>query len=232
MSAATTALAEVQEAVARDRAVLLRALTVRCPVTVMVVGLEEDSGFRELVRRVPQQLARQSRFGKGFTKDRKGSNVWSWNPPTPERLEALAAHACGAFEDWAYRLFSEQDALSKPGNVLLFALLCKIRSRVQHRLAKILVAGCGSAEEPPATHDDFLFSGCYFAATGESEDRQAFVRGVFDKLPEEQNALVWTEAAYREDQRYQLLAQLGLLLDTGLLLGLIAMVVYKWFRFW
>ena len=30
-------------------------------------------------------------------------------------------------------------------------------------------------------HEPILFSGCYFAAAGESDDRQAFVKGVFDK---------------------------------------------------
>jgi hypothetical protein len=226
------AAGEIQQAVARDLGVLSSGLMVRCPATVMVTGLEEDSGFRELVRRVGHETAQWNRFGKGFASNRKGSHVWSWNAPTAERLEALAAHACGAFEDWVYTLFSEESALSKPGNILLFALLCKIRSRVQHRLAKILVGGYGVAQEQPAANEGFLFSGCYFAATGETEDRQAFVKGVFDKLPEEQNALEWAETAYREEQRYQLLAQWGLTLDTGLLLGIVAMVVYKWFRFW
>jgi hypothetical protein len=224
--------AEVQQAVARDLTVLSPGLMVRCPVTAMVVGLDEDGGFRELARRVPREMAERNRFGKGFAIDRKGSDVWAWNLPTAERLETLAAHACGTFEDWVYTLFSGKDALSKPGNVLLFALLCKIRSRVQHRLTKILASSYAIPKEQSPSSEGFLFSGCYFAATGESEDRQAFVKGVFDKLPEEQNALEWTETAYREDRRYQLLAQWGMVLDTGLLLGLIGMVVSKWFHFW
>ena len=58
----------------------------RCSVTALVTGIEEESGFRELVRRVGRDKARDSRFGKGFSED---------NEPLGERLEALAIHACG-----------------------------------------------------------------------------------------------------------------------------------------
>ena len=164
----------MQRALQKDLATVLDKLKVRCPVTAMVVGLEEESGFRELVRRVGRARAVGQRFGKGFS---------IGNPPLPERLEALAAHACGAFEDWVYTLFREKDALSKPGNTKLFGLLCKIRRNVQSRLANILVAGFAAGEAAGRPAENFLFSGCYFAATGDTEDRQAFVQGVFDKLP-------------------------------------------------
>ena len=65
-----------------------------------------------------------------------------------------------------------------------------------------------------ARSEALLFGGCYFAATGETEDRQAFVKAVLEKLPEQQEELQWTEAAYREDQRYQLAARFALAIDT------------------
>ena len=118
---------EVQRAVQRDTSTLLASLKARCPVTALVVGLEEESGFRELVRRVGRDRAVGQRFGKGFN---------LWNPPLPERLEAMTVHACGAFEDWVYTLFREKGSLSKPGNTSLFALLCKIRHNLQSRLVE------------------------------------------------------------------------------------------------
>ena len=214
---------EVQRAVKSDLATVAHGLKVRCPVTAMVVGLEEEAGFRELVRRVGRQRATGQRFGKGFA---------LWNPPTPQRLEALAAHACGSFEDWVYALFREKDALSKPGNTKLYALLCKIRRNVQSRLTNILVAGYATEKTADGPSESLRFGGCYFAATGETQDRQAFVKGVFEKLPQQQEDLQWTDEAYREDDKYQLLAQGGFAVDTVMLLGLVGLIVNRWFPFW
>jgi hypothetical protein len=215
---------EVGRAAKRDTAVLLRGLMVRCPVTALVAGMEEHPGFQELVRRVGHDRAAGQRFGKGFTLT---------NPPQPERLEALAAHACGAFEDWVYTLFREKGSLSKPGNTRLYSLLCKIRRDVQTRLANILAIGFGCESENGSQEESLFFGGCYFAATGETEDRQAFVRGVFDKLPEQQEELDWTGRAIGEEQKYQFLSNLCLGLDTVLLFGLAALIVNKWFyKFW
>jgi hypothetical protein len=211
---------EVQRAVQKDTSTVLAVLKARCPVTALVVGLEEESGFRELVRRVGRDRAVGQRFGKGFN---------LWNPPVPERLEAMAAHACGAFEDWVYTLFREKGSLAKPGNTSLFALLCKIRHNLQSRLVNILAIGYGHDADQDRRGESLLFGGCYFAATGETEDRQAFVKAVLEKLPEQQEELQWTEDAYREDQRYQLAARFALGIDTLLLAALVVMIVRKWF---
>jgi hypothetical protein len=212
---------EVQRAVKRDLSVVSRVLMVRCTATAVVVGLEEEGGFRELIRRVGRDRATGQRFGKGFSPG---------NPPTADRLEAFCAHACGAFEDWVYVLFREKGALSKPGNTKLYALLCKIRRTIQSRLANILVAGYGVDQDRPA--ESPMFGGCYFAAAGEAEDRQAFVKGAFDKLVEQQEELEWTDAAYRQDHGYHKLAQLALVVDTVSVLGLVVIVFHRWLRLW
>jgi hypothetical protein len=212
---------EIQRTLKRDLSTILRVCKVRCAVTALVVGIEEEAGFRELVRRVGRDRAAVQRFGKGFSVS---------NPPLPERLEALCAHACGAFEDWVYALFREKDALSKPGNVKLYSLLCNIRRNVQLRLGNILVAAFGSEPEHESQGEPLLFSGCYFAAAGETEDRQAFVKGVFDKLPEEQAELQWTEAGKAEDDKYERWAQVVSTLDFLALASLVAIIVWIFFR--
>jgi hypothetical protein len=214
---------EVSRAAKRDLAVLLRGLMVRCPVTALVVEMEEHNGFQELVRRVGRDRAAGQRFGKGFTLS---------NPPLPERLEALAAHSCGAFEDWVYTLFREKGSLSKPGNTRLYSLLCKIRRDVQTRLANILAVGFGHDADEDSQDGALYFGGCYFAAAGETEDRQAFVKGVFDKLPEQQEELQWTDRAMYEDQKYQLFSNVCLGIDTLLLVGLIVLIVHKFHPLW
>jgi len=211
---------QVQRAAQRDMVVLRNSLAMRCAVTALVVGLEEEDGFRELVRRVGRDRAVGQRFGKGMN---------LWNSPLSERLEALAAHACGAFEDWVYTLFREKGSLAKPGNTRLFALLCKIRHNLQTRLANILAIGFGYEESQERAERPMFFGGCYFAATGETEDRQAFVKAVLEKLPEQQEELEWTDAAYREDRRYQLFARMALTVDTALLAVLAVLIVRRWY---
>jgi hypothetical protein len=212
---------EIQRALKRDLATIVRVGKVRCPVTALVIGMEEEAGFRELVRRVGRDRSAAQRFGKGFSVS---------NPPLPERLEAVCAHACGAFEDWVYALFREKDSLSKPGNVKLYALLCTIRRNVQLRLGNILVGAFGADPEQAPQGEPLLFSGCYFAAAGETDDRQAFVKGVFDKLPDEQAELQWTEAGKREDAKYQRLSQFVSTLDFLVLASLVGIIVYLFVR--
>jgi hypothetical protein len=211
--------AALLHAVQRDLASLRNILMLRCPVTVMVTGLEHEPGFKELVRRVGRDRALAQRFGKGYALT---------NPPIDERLEALGIGACGAFEDWCYALFREKDALSKPGNTKLYMLLCKIRRDVQSRLADILMNGFGFDADKEPGDQALFFGGCYFAAAGDTEDRQAFVKAVFDKLPEQQEELEWMPQAIRQDQANQTFANVCLSISTVLLLVLAGVIISKW----
>jgi type VI protein secretion system component VasK len=212
---------EVQRALKADLKAVRRSLQLRCPVTMMVVGMENESGFRELVRRVGRERAAAQRFGKGFDKDQV------WNELTPERLEATCAHACGAFEDWVYALFKERGALSKEvGNKKLFALLCKVRRDLKDRLSNLLIAAHDLDQEQDQEKDTWLFGGNYFSATGDREDRQAFVAGVFEKLPEQQEEVEWTREALQRDRFYRLLGYYAIAFDIALAVGLAV------FTFW
>ena len=208
----------VQQAATRDMSTIVGAFKLRCAVNAVVVGLEDEPGFHELVRRVGRDRAMMQRFGKGFSVT---------NPPIPERLGPLCAHACGSFEDFVYMLFRERGSLSKPGNTKLYALLCKIRHQVQKRLENILVSAYGSDPDKDPNAEPMFFSGCYFAATGETEDRQAFVKGVLDKLPQEQGELQWTTEALRKDQSRQRSAQLIFAFDFLLLVSAVGMFIVK-----
>lgn len=193
----------------------------RAPVTVMVTGMEAESGFCELVRRVGSSKAKSNRFGKGF-------NVW--NPPTEENIDAFSSHACGAFEDWVYSLFKEHDSLSKPGNAKLYTLLCKIRSQMRVRLRSVLLHGFSfSRGDKEKSEFPLLFNGCYFAATGETPDRQAFVKNVFEKMIDLEEELEWMPDAVRQDDRFHQLAQVGMFVDAVLLVGIVGMLVWKFF---
>jgi hypothetical protein len=211
---------DIPAAMKSDLETIRQATKLRCPVTTLVTGMEQESGFGELVRRVGTSKAKANRFGKGFD---------VWNSPTAENIDAFSSHACGAFEDWVYNLFRERDGLNKPGNAKLYMLLCRIRSEVRARLRNILLHGLSFDPNDKDEQDrPLLFNGCYFAATGDTDDRQAFVRNVFEKMLDMEEELEWTPEAWQEENRYQRLAQLGLAIDGALVLGLIGMFVARY----
>ena len=174
----------------------------------------------------PRQAARRACGSESGTRSRSqirrypnGSKPWQ---SMPAGRSKTVSTACSA----------RRNALQKPGNSRLFALLCTIRRRIlQNRLGKILKQGYASDFDPHAPPGGLLFGGCYFAATGAGEDRRAFIKAVVDKLLEQQEELEWTPEMLREDARCQLFAQLALVFDTLLLAGLIGVVMYRiWWK--
>ena len=211
---------QLHRAIKNDLTTLRQTLQLRAPTIGMVTGMEEEAGFRELVRRVGRERAALQRFGHKFDVRRLA---------TREELTALCAHVCGAFEDWIYALFRERDALRHPGNTRLYGLLCKVRCHVATRLGDILSQGFGYDPQRQSDEDRTLFSGCYFAATGETTDRQAFVRGVLDKLVDENESVEWTDRALRDHRRYRRWASIGYVLVAVLLVGTVGAVLMRRF---
>jgi len=218
MQAEPTEVEELERAIKSDLLTVQRTLQVRCPVTSMIVGLDQERGFSELVRRVGPERAASQRFGQRYDvrclAERDG-------------LAAFCDHVCGTFEDWVHALFREQQALSRPGNTRLYGLLCKVRCNLKTRLTEILTGAFGYDSRELPNDDPFLFSGCYFAATGESPDRQAFVKGVIDKLVQEQDYVEWSQHAMAANRRSRWLAIGGFLCSSLLLLCLAVMVVFQ-----
>ena len=203
---------EIPDAVGNDLKTLRDTTRLIAPVLTLVTGMENDAGFTELVRRVGVDKSKGARFGKGFK---------VWNAPSADNLDSLSSQACGAFEDWVYSLFHDAGGLHKPGNGKLYAMLCNIRSRLLVRMRNILVNAYGAEQCA-----DSLFAGCYFASTGASADRQAFVEGVFKRISELENELTWTAEARNEDNRFKSLSQAAMLLNGLMLIGLVGLVLY------
>ncbi len=207
-------LEELQRAIRGDLETIRYAFQLKVPVSALVVGLEKERGFRELVARVGRERAMSQRFGRRF--DMRAA-------PYHEQMVALATHLCGVFEDWAYTLFREEQALTRPGNTRLYELLSKVRCAWKGRLGEILSGGFGCEGTQREEEDSSLFSGCYFAATGDTPDRQAFVKGVIEKLGEEQELIEWTSDALRANQLHKMSANLGMLVTIGLVVSLLLM---------
>lgn len=190
-------LSAIAQSARSDVETIQETLGVRSPVTAVLVGLEQDKGFAELVRRLQSGLLSRRLGGRFDLRSR----------PTPDELNTHSDRLCDAFEDWVYRLFSREDGLAaQRGNRKLYALTCKIRHELKPRLRIVLgqAFGCESSEKNADAEQDesFFFSGCYFAATGANTGQAAFVKGVLkDKLMDEQSKVQWTNEARRR-QRY------------------------------
>lgn len=210
--------AQLQVAAQKDLAVLREELMVRCGNTVLITDMESEEGFQELINRFGPQRSRDFRFGKG-------SELWS--PPDADRLSAISAHASGAFEDWIYILFQDVEALKRRYNSRLFMLLCKIRGQFSRSLADFIARGYGfdPATEPHLAYEQFLFGGCYFAATGNDPSRQAFVRSVLMKLIEQDGQLEWAPAARRHEQQYQFASNVAVLIGLASVIAIAAMLI-------
>ena len=216
LTAPDDTMRNVQHAIKSDLSSLQETLTLKAPTVAMFTGLEQDDGFRELVRRVGPVGASKQRFGHGMDVRSRA---------TADELKALAAHACGAFEDWAYTLFREDGALTRPGNTLLHSLLCTVRSQLKNPVAELLANGFGDSSGD--TDAETAFAGCYFAATGSSEDQQAFVRGVFDKMIDLQEDLEWTSQASKKNRNSRAILWTGVICCATLALSLVALIVSR-----
>jgi hypothetical protein len=208
---------QLQKTVRSDVACLQRELAVRCPVTALIVGMHQERGFRELVRRVGRERAAAQRFGRRFDVR---------IIPSADALAALCALSAGVFEDWIHTLFREAEALARPGNLRLYGLLCKVRSTLSSVLTDVLVGGFAFESPSKELPEPIPFSGCYFAATGEADDQQAFVRGVFEKLVEEQEEVEWTRDAVARNRRAQFIAAAAAVLAAGCLVAIIVRAVW------
>jgi type VI protein secretion system component VasK len=185
-------------------------LMLRCPTAVLVTRMDLDRGFEELTRRVGEERTIKQRFGKGFD---------LWRPQSDENVHSAVRLACASFEDWCYKLFKEPGALDRAGNRDLFALVCRMRGRVQQRLMHLLEACFArTAGDDPK----LLFAGCYFSTLS---GRPAFATAVVDKMIDQQEELEWTADALRSDARCRLWTKLVILAAVLFLTGV---AVTKW----
>lgn len=209
---------EMQRAIRSDLSTMQLELHSRFPVTALVVGMQNERGFREIIRRVGRERSLGQRFGRRFDMRLIA---------TADQMAALCIHVSGVFEDWIHTLFREAEALSRPGNTRLYSLLCKIRCNLAPVLKDVLSGGFGYDTQQKTLDEPIAFSGCYFAATGETEDQQAFVRGVFEKLGEEQEEVEWTRRAKKSNRRYQTFAVVATVVGSLLLVAIVATIVYR-----
>ncbi|MEL6109621.1 MAG: type VI secretion protein IcmF/TssM N-terminal domain-containing protein [Planctomycetota bacterium] len=206
-------LAAIAQSARNDVTALQTTLGVRSPVTALLVGLEREAGFVELVRRLGDDLLSRRLGGRFDLRSR----------PTPNELNTHSDRLCDAFEDWVHRLFSRDDGLEQQrGNRKLYSLTCRIRHELKPRLRIVLGQAFGCDSTADKNDESFFFSGCYFAGSGVETGQPAFVKGVLsDKLIEEQSKVQWSSETTKLNTLVRIIRFAGWLIAVTLFIALI-----------
>ncbi|MCI0704444.1 MAG: type VI secretion system protein, partial [Planctomycetia bacterium] len=219
-TAGTASEALAERTAAACRADLLAAeagLQVHCPAAAVICDAQDLPGFRDLVRGIPEPLARERLLGRSF-------------PLVPavsaeERPEVLFNGI-----DWvarnllpgvAYQRFgSEAEGNGErwsAANARLWMLLSELHAR---RSALVRLLGQGITDGRDRLP---LLAGAYLVGTGPAEQDQAFAAGVVQQLIGLQNNVGWTPAALAEERDYHRMTIIGygaslvLIIAVGLL---------------
>lgn len=207
----------VGRALGDDLSMLAKGMGMRAPVTVVVLGLEREQGFVELIRRMPAG-ERKSRLGQRFPIGVAASY---------DQLGTVASRACGMVEDLVTgRILRMAGVLAERDNAALVGLVSRLRGELAGRLAAILRRAF-SPPEGDSTAVTPLLSGCYLAACGATAEQTGFVRGVVEKSLDAQGDLEWTSQAEAEDQAAGRLATILAIISGVVLLGVAIALAWR-----
>ena len=206
----------VGQALGDDLVTAMATTGVRAPVVTLVLGLEREPGFVELIERM-SAAERSGRLGQRFP---------AGLVPSYDQLGSLASRACGMVEDLVMgRLFRAEGILAAARNDRLAMLLARLRSELAGRLTVVLRRALVAPDGETSERAPFV-AGCYLAACGEAASRRAFLRGVLDRLLDCQGDLEWTEQAVDADGRAGGVARV-LWVTSGLLVA-VAGIIGLW----
>ncbi len=200
-STASEAIAERTAAACRADLLAAEAgLQVHCPAVAVVCDAQDLPGFRDMLRGLPNQLARERLLGRSFPL-----------VPVEKRPEVLFNGV-----DWVARSLLPGVAYQRFGseaegngerwsvaNARLWALLCELHAR---RAALVRLLGQGITD---GSHRPPMLAGAYLAGTGPAEQDQAFAAGVVQQLIGLQNNVGWTPAALAEEKDYRRMIAIG-----------------------
>jgi len=207
----------IGRALGDDLTILAKGMGMRAPVTVVVLGLDREPGFVELIRRMPA-AERKSRLGQRFPIGIAASY---------DQLGTVASRACGMVEDLVTgRILRMAGVLAERDNAALVGLVSRLRGELAGRLAVILRRAF-SPPEGDLGADTPLLSGCYLAACGAKPEQTGFVRGVVEKTLDAQGDLEWTPRAEAEDQAAGRLALVLAIISGLVLLGVAIAVAWR-----
>ena len=197
---------------------------VHCPAAAVVCDAQDLPGFRDLLRGLPDQLARERLLGRSFPLVPA--------VPAEKRPEVLFNGV-----DWvarsllpgvAYQRFgSEAEGNGErwsAANARLWALLCELHAR-RNALVRLLSQGITDGSDRPP-----MLAGAYLAGTGPAEQDQAFAAGVVQQLIGLQNNVGWTPAALAEERDYRRMTAIGYAAALTLVIAVGVFAYLTWLK--
>jgi hypothetical protein len=223
--AGTESEAAADQVAAAAHADLLAAeagLQVYCPAAAVVCDAQELPGFQDLLRGLPEPLARERLLGRSF-------------PLVPGVVPTERPAVLFTGIDWLARSLVPGVVYQRFGteaegngerwsaaNARLWALIDELQSR---RAALTRLVGQGiadGADRPP------MLAGTYLAGTGPDERDQAFAAGVIQQLLGLQNNVSWTPAAIAEESDYYRMAAVGYAAAIALVIAIGTFAYSTW----
>ncbi|VTR99431.1 Uncharacterized protein OS=Blastopirellula marina DSM 3645 GN=DSM3645_11297 PE=4 SV=1: ImcF-related_N [Gemmata massiliana] len=199
-------------------------LQVHCPAAAVVCDAQDLPGFRDLLRGLPEPLARERLLGRSF-------------PLVPAVPAEKRPDVLFNGMDWVARSLLPGVAYQRFGseaegngerwsgaNARLWALLCELHSR---RAALVRLLGRGitdGADRLP------MLAGAYLGGTGPAEQDQAFVAGVVQQLIGLQNNVGWTATAVAEERDYRRMTAIGYAASLALVIAVGVFAYQSWLR--
>ena len=178
-------------------------LQVYCPAVAVLCDAQELAGFHDLLRGIPETMARERLLGRSFP-------LVPGLPPH-DRPAMLFAGI-----DWVARFLvsgvvyqrfgSEAEGNGERWSTANARLWCLTDELFARRGAITRMIGQGLADgidRPP------MLAGAYLAGTGPDERDQAFAMGVVQQLIALQNNVGWTAAAIAEEADYARMSTVG-----------------------
>jgi IcmF-related N-terminal domain len=188
---------QAQLALHQDLITISNQTGMRFPVTTLITEIENEVGFKELMRRFSREETERGRLGSRYG----NGDTDVWTPVTATRARHLAKSACRNIEDNIRQFFGREDALQRPGNGKLFTLLSKIRGAFGHRIETLCSNGL--------IESSAMVVGCYFVAIGNAPDQHGFLESVVrEKVIGNRGKLAWNSKTIKENQGYTILSSL------------------------
>jgi hypothetical protein len=199
-------------------------LQVYCPNVAIVCDGQQLTGFKDLLRGLPEPMARERLLGRAFP---LVPGVTAEQVPAMLHggIDWVARHLVPGvvFQRFGSEAEGNGERWSGP-NARLWALTAELHAR-RSPLTRLLGQGLGDATTRPP-----MLAGAYLAGTGSDEQEQAFTGGAVQQLLSLQNNVAWTSAAEAEERDYHRMAAIGYAALFVLIVAVIAFAYLTWWR--
>lgn len=244
----------LREGLRKDLKVIPDSAQACCAASVLVVDLETNAGFRELVKRSSLSKRPNARLGSSSSVNQ---------PATDEHIQKVAYRACATFIEESERVLHQslQGAVGAPaneasgpandsrppdlgtdhklveelrGNWNLYLLTGLFRDRIRKHLSIVLQAF--EQHQEGARRSDrtsVSFGGCYFASAGNAADRGAFVREPLRRLKDDLGpTALWSRTAIAASDHYRRLRTVFRWTNGLLVVIVIVLAIVGWQLGW